>query len=313
MLQETGTTAALELLGGLLMDARSVATEIAEPLTESAPIAFETAVHQCAHDGACQNYHAVWQYLRLINIAPSVQVDGAIYVATAERLARAGRLRRILITASADYSMLAHLAFGARRGGAEPAFDIVDRCSTALHLNEWYGAREGLSVRTIRATMPQESDGGPYDLICSHSFVHWLPREDRGTLFKIWQRSLAPDGRICFSNRVCDNDQVLDPAEMEQRVSELVDKVMRKLAENGIGLPCTHDRFAELLRAYAYRHRSRHPALPLSDIERWIAEAGLAIDIAVPGARVVAENYDYTPSPFPIEKNPRMWFQLRQA
>jgi hypothetical protein len=306
---------AIDLPVGPLIDAQSLVAQLAEPLHESAPIAFASAMDRCGHepDGSCQAYHAVWQYLRLINIAPSVRVDGSLYVAVAERLARAGRLRRVLITASADYSMLAHLAFGARRGGAEPVFDVVDRCATALYLNEWYAAREGLQVQPIRASVPHENDGGPYDLICSHSFIQWLPRADRGPLFKIWQGSLAPEGRICFSHRVWENDYVLGAEDMEQRVSAMIDKAMRKLTEHRIALPCERGRFVELLRAYGYRRRDRHPALPLADFERWITEAGLAIEVAVPGVKVVAEHYDYTPSPFSIEHGPRMWFQLRRA
>jgi len=315
MLQDAVAKSSIDLLIGPLIDGPSLVEQIAEPLEESAPVAFDSAMNRCdhEHDGACQAYHAVWQYLRLINIAPSVRVDGSIYVAAAERLARAGRLQRVLITASADYSMLAHLAFGARRGGAEPVFDIVDRCATALHLNEWYAAREGLRVRTIQAAIPQASGSGPYDLICSHSFIQWLPPEDRGPLFKVWRSCLTPEGRICLSNRVWTDDYVLNPEEMKQRVNAMINKAMGKLAESGIALPCERERFVELLRTYGYRRRDRHPALPLADFERWISEAGLAVEIAVPGAKVVAENYDYTPSPFSIERGPRMWFQLRRA
>ncbi|MEZ5830986.1 MAG: class I SAM-dependent methyltransferase [Dongiaceae bacterium] len=315
MLREVGARSSVETLIGPLIDGKLLAEQIAEPLQESAPVAFASAMGRCDrdHDGTCQAYHAVWQYLRLVNIAPSVRVDGSLYVAAAERLARAGRLRRVLITASADYSMLAHLAFGARRGGADPVFDVVDRCATALELNEWYAKRNGLSVRTIQAHMPQRNDSGPYDLICSHSFIQWLPSTDRGPLFKVWQDSLAPDGRICLSNRVWTRDHVLSPEEMAERVNAMIQKAMGKLDQSGVALPCAREQFAELLHAYGYRRRDRHPALPLADFERWIDEAGLAIEIAVPGAKVVAENYDYTPSPFSIERGPRMWFQLRQA
>ena len=131
------------------IDPDAVAAAIAEPLMDSAPIAFQTAIERCPPmdaPGSCRAYHAVWQYLRLAERTRSLRVDGGLYAAAAERLARMGMLRRVLVTATADYSMLAHLAFGARRGGAQPAFHIVDRCASTLELNQWYGDRMGLAV-----------------------------------------------------------------------------------------------------------------------------------------------------------------------
>src|SRR5512134_2028139 len=97
---------------GTMPDAHTLAERIAEPLSESAPLAFTTAMARCQHDSACQVYHALWQYLRLAGLVRAVCVDGPIFAAVAERMARAGKLRRVLITASADFSMLAHLAYG---------------------------------------------------------------------------------------------------------------------------------------------------------------------------------------------------------
>jgi hypothetical protein len=129
-----------------------LAERIAEPLLESAPLAFTTAMARCTHDSACQVYHALWQYLRIAEIVRSVRVDGPIYAAVAERLARAGQLRRVLITATADYSMLAHVAHGARRAGADVEFSIIDQCATALHLNAWYADRMALTCAPSRPT-----------------------------------------------------------------------------------------------------------------------------------------------------------------
>jgi len=312
MLDEVVVKASIDRLVGPLMDARSLTAEIAEPLSESAPIAFETALERCPSDGACRAYHAVWQYLRLANLARSVRVDGPLYVAVAERLARAGQLRRVLIAASADYSMLAHLAHGARRGGADPAFDVVDLCATSLRLNDWYGARSGLRLRTVHSDVLEYDGGEPYDLVCSHSFVHWLPVADRSALFKRWRSQVALEGRICFSNRTWTGHLTFPPDEMERQVDRMASRALEKLEGLGVPLPCDRNRFLELLRGYGHR-RDELPPLPMADLECWIAEAGLAIEIAVPAAEVVPESYDRMPGPFSVDRGPRMWFQLRTA
>jgi SAM-dependent methyltransferase len=311
MLREVVGKSSIAGLFGPLIDAESLAAEIGEPLRESAPMALATALERCAHE-SCRSYHAVWQYLRLANLARSVRIDGPIYVAAAERLARMGRLNRVLITATADYSMLAHLVEGARRGGANPAFDVVDRCPTSLHLNDWYGQRIAANVRTIQSDVLAYQSDERYDLVCSHSFVHWLPVETRPRLFEQWRQHLAPEGRVCFSNRVWIGHFKLAPVEMEQRVDRTVATALERLAERGIQLPCASERFAELLRGYGYR-RDELPPLPMTEVERWIREAGLAIEIAVPAAEVVPETYERLVGPFSIDRGPRMWFQLRHA
>jgi hypothetical protein len=301
---------------GPLPDARTLAKRIAEPLLESAPLAFATAMAQCPHDSACQVYHAVWQYLRMAEVVRSVRVDGPIYAAVAQRMARAGRLRRVLVTGTADYSMLAHLAYGARLAGTEVEFSILDRCATALHLNEWYADRNGLDVRTIQADVLEYEGCDEYDLICTHSLLTLLPPASRGRLFGRWRTWLAQDGRICFSNRVWDRHIHLSQQDVDRRAAGMAERAVRKLDRSGIRLPCPTDEFAALVIRYGKRH-GNHSAdllpLPLGDIERWSQDAGLDIEIAIPVGEVVADSSDQAPGPFPTERGPRMWFQLRRA
>ena len=312
MSPEGETIAKIDGHYGPLIDAQALIERLAEPLAESAPIGFATAMECCTDDVMCGAYHALWQYLRLCNRAPAVRVDGPIYVAVAERLARAGRLNRVLITASADYSMLAHLAYGARLAGVEPAFDVVDRCATPLRLNAWYGAKNRVNVRTIQHDVLEFGDHGPYDLICTHSLLQLLPIERRGRLFERWRSCLGTEGRVCFSNRVWTTHIKLTPGELDRRAHGMVESVLEKLREGDVAPPCDRERLEGLILRYARREDER-PPLPLSDIERWVAEAGLAIEIAVPAVEVVARARDGDPTLFPTERGPRMWFQLRPA
>jgi hypothetical protein len=301
---------------GPLPDARTLAERIAEPLRESAPLAFTTAMAHCPRDSACQVYHALWQYLRLAELVRSVRVDGPIYAAVAERMARAGQLRRVLITATADYSMLAHLAYGARRAGAEVEFSIIDQCATALHLNAWYAGRNGLDVRTIQADVLEYEGRSEYDLICTHSLLTLLPPANRGRLFGQWRTWLAKEGRVCFSNRVWNHHLHLTQREIDQRSAAMAERAVQRLEQNGIPLPCPADDFANLVIRYSERYGQRTsdlPPLPVSDIERWTQDADLDIEIAVPVGEVVADASDQAPGPFPTERGPRMWFQLRRA
>ena len=297
------------------IDPDALATAIAEPLMVSAPIAFRIAHEHCPpleNPASCRGYHAVWQYLRLVDQARSLKVDGGLYAATAERLARMGTLRRILVTASADYSMLAHLAFGARRGGADPVFHIVDRCASTLELNRWYGDRMGLKVELTQSDVLEFESAHVSDLVCAHSFVSWVRVEDRPTLFKLWRRNLSEEGWLCFTTRVWQGHHRYEAEEMDTRIEQIVTNTMKALEERSVPLPCDPPAFAALLRRYG-RRRDEHLPLPLADIESWISGAGLTIEIAAPTAELVPGTRDHSPGPFPMSRGPRMWFQARAA
>ena len=297
------------------IDPDAIATAIAEPLMVSAPIAFQIAHERCPppeNPASCRGYHAVWQYLRLADQARSLKVDGGLYAATAERLARMGTLRRVLVTATADYSMLAHLAFGARCGGADPVFHIVDRCASALELNRWYGDRMGLKVELTQSDVLQFESAHVSDLVCAHSFVSWVRVEDRPALFGQWRKNLSDEGRLCFTTRVWQDHHRYESAEMDARIEQIVTDTMKALEDRSVPLPCDPLTFAGLLRRYG-RRRGEHPPLPLTDIESWMATAGLTVEIVGPAAELIAGTRDHSPGPFPISRGPRMWFQARAA
>ena len=301
---------------GPMPDARTLAERIAEPVAESAPHAFAAAMAHCPEGSACQVYHAIWQYLRLAEIVRSVRVDGPIYAAVAEQMARAGQLRRALVTASADYSMLAHLAYGARQAGVEVEFSVLDRCATSLHLNAWYAERNGLKLRTVQADILDYDGRDAFDLICTHSLLTLLPPERRGSRFERWRSLLAPDGRVCFSNRVWDHHMHLTHEDVDKRAAGMVSKVVQKLDQSRIPLPCPADEFAKLVTRYSERYGNQSAdllPLPLADIMRWAHDAGFDAEIVVPVGDVVADTSDQAPGPFPTERGPRMWFQLRRA
>ena len=172
---------------------------------DSAPIAFQTAIKRCPPmdaPGSCRAYHAVWQYLRLAERTRSLRVDGSIYVAAAERLARTGTLRRVLVTATADYSMLAHLAFGARRGGG--AADVPHRRPLRQHARTQpvAGDRMGLAVELTQSDVLAFRKPSLRPRVCTLFSSAGCPVEDRPALFKVWRGSLSDEGRLCFSTRV---------------------------------------------------------------------------------------------------------------
>lgn len=289
-----------------------LAEQIDEPLRESARLMFELAHRYCTGgNGAkdCRMYHALWQYLRVCGVRRGVRIDGPLFVAAVERLVRGGRLRRVLVSGAADYSMLAHVAHGARRGGAEPIFDVVDRCVTALGMNEWYGAQRGLEVNThcssILAFQPQHR----YDLICTHSLLDFLPIQERPVLIQRWSEWLEVGGKLCFSNVVSEVPSPADRDGRGQRVAALTAPTIERLKAIGMPLPCDQATFETMIREAGMWRGEDAPAMPLQLVRRWIEDAGMKVEIAGPVRTLIPGEAD---RPMLATRGPerlRIWFQ----
>ena len=300
---------------GPIADAAQLAREIAEPLEQSAPIAFETAMAQCEPEGAqrgCRAYHAVWQYLRMADVIRAVRVDGPLFAAAVAAQAARAPLRRILISGTADYSMLAYLSHAAARAGVSPVFDVIDQCTTALTMNEWFGARRGIAVRTVLTDVTAYRPTERYDLIATHSFLYWANAEQRTQLFRNWRDWLAPEGRLCFSNRIESIAPSPGAPPPVGHTGEMVSKFLRRRAELGIALPVPEPEFEALVRTYAT------PMLVVRDLtmpalQRNFDESGLLVECALPVTKMVSGHGDINSAPISIEGRPRIWFQARRA
>lgn len=309
-------TAADHVTAGLppLVDAQRLIRDIDEPLGRSAPIAFETAVKLCegkeGHD--CRAYHAVWQYLRLVDIWRSMRIDGPLFVAAAERLGAERQMNRVLVSGSADYAMLAHIAHGARRGGAAPVIDVLDRCATSLKMNAWYGAERGITVGTVQTPVLGFQPNCQYDLIAAHTFIGMQTFADRPALFRKWGEWLRPGGRLCFSDRVSSVETPYDPEGRARRVRQMADDVLASCAERGIALPCPPDAFVELIRQFGMRFYMAQPAMPLETIAAWAADAGMEMEIAVPVVQALSSGPEQSPLSDAKSSRIRTWFQFRR-
>ena len=300
---------------GSLVDPAQLVREIDEPLRRSAPVMFELAQHNCVPTTEvedCQAFHAVWQYMRQADTSQRDRIEGPIFAAAAEWLARAGRLERALVSAAADYSMLAHLAYGARRAGALPVFDVVDHCKTALAINAWYGTERALRVRTFHSDVFAFQPDSRYDLICTHSFLHWHPLEDRARLFRLWREWLAPGGYLCICDRILPEPVPFGQSKRHRRVDELRSRIPEQLATLGIPLPRPEDEFKGWVERFCFHRHIGQPAMPMDLIEQWIADAGLVLESAVPVAKLLPAEKDTPLSADSDPRRPRMCFLIRR-
>jgi SAM-dependent methyltransferase len=174
-------------------------------VAQTAPIAWQAAGESCFRDPAtgegCAAYHGSWQYLLLLGVRNSTWPDTPFLLDTFRGFARRGD-RRILVSGSADYAMLAHILRAYELEGEVPAVTLIDRCETPLALNRWYADRAGVPIETVRSDAISFAAPQAFDIVCTHSFIGWFSPEDRERLVARWAGNLRPGGHVVTTRRV---------------------------------------------------------------------------------------------------------------
>jgi SAM-dependent methyltransferase len=191
-----------------LKAARADMTSDDAELLESALLAHGWAPGVCRQDGAggsCGWYHGAWQLLRMLGIMSTSGVNTAHYAAELARVRHDASVRKVLITGSADYSMLKLIADSREPSDPPLTYVVLDRCATPLKVCEWYGKRHGLTVETMHQDVLDPLPEGAFDAIYTHAFMGNFDDDARGKLVRQWSRALRPGGRVVTVQRVRDN------------------------------------------------------------------------------------------------------------
>ena len=149
------------------------------------------------HVHTCDWYHGTWQLLRLLNMV-AVPPWYAFYHDALTRVLRAKPDADVLISALADYGMLATLHEAVVAAGASPTITICDICETPLLSAQWYADRHGFEIRCLRddlLTSPELPAGG-FDLVVTDELLTVLPAEDKPRIVARWKEFLRPGGVV---------------------------------------------------------------------------------------------------------------------
>jgi hypothetical protein len=179
--------------------------ELDAAVAQTAPVAWQTAGTSCYRNPVtaetCAAYHRSWQYLLLLGIRNSTHPDTQFLLDTFRMFARRGD-RRILVSGSADYAMLAHILRAYELEGATPHVTVIDLCETPLVLNRWYADRAGTSIETLQSDAISYVASEPFDIVCTHSFIGWFSPEDRDRLVAAWAGNLRDGGHVITTRRI---------------------------------------------------------------------------------------------------------------
>jgi SAM-dependent methyltransferase len=266
------------------MDAMSTAGPV-EPLAETAPLAWAEAPERCHRDpqtgDTCLWYHRVWQYLRLLGVITSVRTNTDFLIRSFRDYASTGGYRFALVSATADYSMLAHLKHAYAEANRPLDATVIDRCDTSLLLNRWYADRYDVPLTTKCGDVLRYVTDRPFDLICSHNFLGRFDRDPRRQLISRWHALLRPGGIVVTTQRI-------RPGSREQRASYRDDEArelslrVTAIARTHSGLSVDPDELGLAVYEYAIR-KGGYVIRSDREITDVFTEQGFDVDLAEGG------------------------------
>jgi SAM-dependent methyltransferase len=236
-------------------------THLDGALTLSAPITWRQAPQTCYHNSetnySCLDYHRIWQYFVLLGITTSVRTDSAFLINTFRELASDESNKRVLVSGTADYTLLAHILYAYKQESKDVNVTVVDLCETALASNRWYAERNGLKIETIQADILNYAKPDCFDVICTHSFLGWFSPVQQSKLINNWHKLLRSGGKVITTRRLRSGDPDKPHGYSEEDALALKKKAYKAAMDNRQEHKLDPEKIAEAAYNFA-KLRSRY-------------------------------------------------------
>ena len=248
--------------------------QLKDLLLESCNIMADYA-KKCKNDfvaSRCDWYHAAWQYLRALDCVSAPQWHEAFYnKALNEAIPNKQKKVRILISGTADYSLLHLVVTFLTKRNIAAEIVIIDLCLTPLKICDWYAQNchklgipsnykptdlsngktnvktvqinEQILLKTICQDItyysPDRDKNGnkeEYDIICADALLTRFTRNAAKSVTKKWEELLAKNGKIITTVRVSTDVNVEKPQQTLCQLSIEINKYCAKVLERFDGL-----------------------------------------------------------------------------
>ncbi len=183
-----------------------------EYLKDSADKVCNFSIKNCKHgimakDCDCTWYHSVWQYLRLLGLVSTPSWHDQFFKKELCNAINNKKSVNVLISGTADYSMLAYVIYACKVANIDYNIDVLDTCPTPLYACEWYSQINNFKINKIQENILKYSPNKKYDLICTDAF---LTRFDKNTAQEVvnkWSKLLNQNGKIITTIRIHTKDE----------------------------------------------------------------------------------------------------------
>lgn len=219
---------------------------------------------------SCDWYHASWPVLRLLDMVSTPYWHRSFYeFALADAVRVTGPAPDVCVLGAADFSMAELTAGALARVGASGRITVLDRCPSALRLNQDWAEHAGHGLQTRRFdVMTDDIVERSQDLVLTDALMTRFDTAGRDAVLALIARMLRPGGR--FITTVRDHgwnlgDAALTPQQYAEKAAGLA---------NGLGLD------QALIRSLALEYATRMHSFPTKgphEIEGQFAGAGLEV------------------------------------
>jgi hypothetical protein len=188
------------------LEDQSEELQLEEPMVTTAPLLQTLAPVLCRGDHVspdnCAWYHGVWQYLRIFDMVSTPTWHADFYAEELGKLAATGNHQNVLISGTADYSMLAHVFWAYRSAKLPPDVSVMDLCETPLFLCKWYAKLVGQRVSTIAADILSYHHQPSADVVTTDAFLTRFSPAVRPEILAKWKDWLRPGGMLVTTARI---------------------------------------------------------------------------------------------------------------
>lgn len=238
--------------------AQGESIDLEEPLSLSCEMMSQVARVLCTSNHvdreSCEWYHGTWQYLRLLNLVSTPTWHDAFY--RRELALVGGPAPRVLISGTADYSLLAYVVGALGKRANMASISVLDMCDTPLFACKWFAKSSGIRITTMPDDIlsPTALAAMEFDLICSDAFLTRFSEVDAARVLRVWRRALSSTGRIVTTIRVY--DRALPLSSSEERYERFRRRAQQRARPWLPYLDIGENELAELADAYARRMQS---------------------------------------------------------
>lgn len=204
-----------------------------EPLMQSADMLFEAASVLCSHDhinaDSCQWYHSIWQYLRLLDMVSTPSWHHDFYCRKLLSNIGYGGQAKVLISGTADYSMLAYVYHTAKGKSIRADVSVLDLCDTPIFACKWYANKLGKTIVPIKESIFLYQSHVAYDMICADAFLTRFTGMQLQSVLNKWHDLLRDDGIIVTTVRIHDEQHICPAVPTEEAVQLFKTKAIERM------------------------------------------------------------------------------------
>jgi hypothetical protein len=181
--------------------------DLEEPMLTTAPVVDFLSKVLCkgnhVNSKNCRWYHSVWQYFRILDLVSTPTWHADFYFEQIYKSINKNKLTTILISGTADYSMLAHVFWATKDIPSDKIKIVVlDLCETPLFLCKWYASSINRNVETISQDIFKYNPKYLFDIIVTDAFLTRFSFEQRKSILEKWYSLLLVGGTVITTVRM---------------------------------------------------------------------------------------------------------------